>query len=406
MNKIKRVIKKVISVYKSGGMDKVIERIDANCVKNDIYSFYGYTTDSDEIPLISREKENLGSEKIVNWVIPDINIGSGGHMNIFRFISYLEDRGLHNRIYLFQCTRFPDTETFRKFLEENYNTTLTNPSIEAYHDVTDMHYAQATVATGWQTAYFVRRFNNTDHKFYFVQDFEPFFYPMGSEYLLAENTYRFGFYGITAGEWLKEKLHKEYGMQTSSFSFSYDKDLYKKKEKRDNTNRLFFYARPVTPRRAFELGLLALIDLSKRIPDLEVIFAGWDIGNYEIPFIHLNAGSVRLEDLSDLYAQCDMCLVMSTTNLSLLPLEIMASNSVVVCSRGENNQWLLNEKNAIFVSYDPIEIADTLEYYLKHKDLLAEKRKKGLEFVKSTEWKKETQKVYDIIISTIKADGE
>ena len=36
---------------------------------------------------------------------------------------------------------------------------------------------------------------------YFVQDFEPLFYPMGSDYLLAENTYRKGLYHITTGAW-------------------------------------------------------------------------------------------------------------------------------------------------------------------------------------------------------------
>jgi hypothetical protein len=30
-------------------------------------------------------------------------------------------------------------------------------------------------------------------------DFEPWFYPMGTDYVLAENTYRFNFYGFTAG---------------------------------------------------------------------------------------------------------------------------------------------------------------------------------------------------------------
>lgn len=406
MGKIKRVLKKVVSVYQAGGMGKIIERIDENCTKNDILKFYGYTTNRECIPKNYEEKNENNSKMILNWVIPDINIGSGGHMNIFRFVSFLEDMGLHNRIYLYQCSRFKDDEDFRQFLKKYYDTTLVNPQIEAYNSVDNMKYARAIIATGWQTAYFVRRFNNTDYKFYFVQDFEPYFYPMGSEYLLAENTYRFGFLGITAGDWLKNKLNTEYGMKTSSFSFSYDKELYSRKEKRDNTNRLFFYARPVTPRRAFELGLLALIDLYKKVPDIEVIFAGWDISNYEIPFTHLNAGSVRLEELSDLYAQCDMCLVMSTTNLSLLPLEIMASNSVVVCSKGKNNEWLVNEDNAILVSYDPIEIADTLQYYLNNKNELEKIRKNGLSFVKDTEWRKEAEKVYGFITAVLEGDGE
>ena len=49
---------------------------------------------------------------------------------------------------------------------------------------------------------------------------------MGSKYIFAEETYRFNFIGITAGDWLKEKLEKEYGMISTAFKFSYDKELH------------------------------------------------------------------------------------------------------------------------------------------------------------------------------------
>jgi hypothetical protein len=46
-----------------------------------------------------------------------------------------------------------------------------------------------------------------------VQDFEPYFEPVGSYSTFAENTYRFGFHGITLGEWLSKKLTNEYGYE-------------------------------------------------------------------------------------------------------------------------------------------------------------------------------------------------
>lgn len=397
MGKLSKVLKKVFRVYRERGMKGVIDSIDTNCSKISVYDIYGYTLEQEIIPLNEAEEAEMQGKKVVNWIIPDLSVSSGGHMTIFRFISNLEKLGIHNRIYLFDSKRFQDDEEFRTFLKTYYDESLTNDDVEIYNDVNHLKYAQVTMATGWQTAYFVRRIQNTKEKFYFVQDFEPSFYAMGSEYLLAENTYKFGFKGITAGDWLKEKLNKEYGMETSSFHFSYEKKYFKPIEKRDNKNRLFFYARPVTPRRAFELGYLALLELYKRMPDIEVIFAGWDISNYEIPFIHLNAGSIRMEELADCYAQCDLCLVMSTSNLSLMPLEIMASNSVVVSSYGANNEWFLNDENAILTSYDPVEIADTMEYYLKNKDKLEEKRRKGMEAVKDTDWGKEAEKVYEFL---------
>jgi len=172
-------------------------------------------------------------------------------------------------------------------------------------------------------------------------------------------------------------------------------------KKRDNTKRIFFYARPVTTRRGFELGLLALIELYHRVPEIEVIFAGWDISNYEIPFIHLNGGMLKVSELSDLYGQCDMCLVLSSTNLSLLPLEVMASNSVVVSNRGANNEWLLNDTNSILADYDPCDLADKMEYYLNHKDELVKIREAGKKFAEKTDWEVETDKAYEAFIRQI-----
>lgn len=403
-NDIKIMIKKIRVYGIRGCYKKIRSRAMGQPESINVMKFYDFILDDKEIPLQKEQMTPIEDGVMVNWIVPQMDLGSGGHMNIFRFITMLENQGIHNRIYLHRAPNFPTDRELRSFLKEHYN--IGNDKVEVYHDVSQMTFAHATIATSWPTAYYLRKFNNTISKFYFVQDFESYFAPMGTEYLLAENTYKFGFRGITAGDWLKNKLHNEYGMDTASCGFSYDKDLYHPGEKRDNVKRIFFYARPVTPRRAFDLGMLALYELSRRMPDIEVIFAGWDISNYEVPFKHLNEGSLRLEELSDVYAQCDMCLVMSTTNLSLLPLEVMASNSVVVCTEGENNSWLVNESNAIIVDYDPLHIADTMEAYLKDRDKLSEIRKKGLEFANNTSWEKEGKKVFDYIMKGIQEDGQ
>ena len=406
MTKIGIVARKVYRIFKNRGFAGVMQKLDeVSVVKNDVIGFYNFVMDVEEIPFNKQEYEEMKDGPItLNWVIPEMGVGSGGHINIFRFINLLQQRGIKNRIYIFKGNNLDTNEKLREFLKEHYD--IVNDGIEIYSDVSYMKFAHGTVATSWITAYYVRKFNNTVSKFYFVQDFEPYFYAVGSEYMFAENTYRFGFRGITAGDWLKDKLRDEYGMKTHSFGFSYDRDLYTKKDKRDQVKRLFFYARPVTARRAFELGLLALAEIAKRISDVEVVFAGWDVSNYEIPFKHLNAGSVKLEDLADLYAQCDMCLVLSNTNLSLLPLEVMASNSVAVCTKGANSDWLVNEENSIMVDFDPIMIADKIEYYFKNPEKLATIREKGMEFAQKTSWEQEADKVYAAVLEGIKEDEE
>ena len=397
---------KVKSVYKTQGVTGVVSKINTLSSQINIPEFYGFVTNDTPIPLNQKEKDKALSDGkiLLNWIIPEMGIGSGGHMNIFRFISLLEDRGIHNRIYVCDATKMLTDKDLREFLDAHYN--ITNDRVEAYCNTESITFAHGTVATGWQTAYFVRRFQNTISKFYFVQDFEPVCFPMGSEYLMAENTYKFGFRGITAGEWLKKKLHDEYHMHTDSFLFSYDRSIYKRCEKRDDKKRLFLYVRPVTPRRCFEMALLALCRLHDMMPEIEVVMAGWDVSNYYIPFIHLNAGNLSLNELPDLYAQCDICMVVSSTNLSLLPVEVMACNSVVACTDGENNNWLINESNAIIIPNEPIGMANVLYEALNDPERLKKLRENGLKFAQEyTSWEDEADKVYKYITEGIKEDA-
>ena len=399
---LKRV-KRFLATKGWSGAKNYIERVSS---KTDIFSFYGYIVDTTEIKFDEKayNKHKNDEIKILNWIIPEMSPGSGGHLNIFRFISNLENMNFHNRIYLQNATFLTSDEKLRAFLKEHFP--ILDERVECYSDCKSAEFAHATIATAWQTAYFVKNFNNTISKFYFVQDYEPYFYAMGSEYEFAENTYKFGFRGITAGDWLKNKLNKEYGMITDSFGFSYDKEIYTPREKKDHVNRVFFYARPVTPRRDFELGLLALNELNKRVDNLEVYFAGWDISNYEIPFKYKSFGVLTIEELPDIYAQCDMCFVISNTNLSLLPLEVMASNSVAVCSTGENSSWLVNEDNSIMVDFEPLEMAEKMAYYFEHPDELSVIRQQGLEFAQSTSWIKEAEKVRDALLKGIEEDDK
>ena len=127
---------------------------------------------------------------------------------------------------------------------------------------------------------------------------------------------------------------------------------------------------------------------------------------YRIDFKHINAGIVPLSELSDLYAQCDLCLVLSNTNLSLLPLEVMASNSVAVCTKGANSEWLVNDENSIMVDFEVNDVIEKMVYYLENKEELEQKRKAGLKFAATTSWDNEAEKVKRAVLRGIEEDEE
>lgn len=336
----------------------------------------------------------------LNWIIPLLGRGSGGHMTIFRTIRLLSEQGIKHRIYMCwdDSTDYP-SEELRRMVLDYYGYDLGDNEI--YWDHRKMGYADGVVATSWQSAYVARRFHNCKEHFYFVQDFEPWFYSKGSLYALSENTYHFGFKGITAGLFLSEKLKRDYGMDSFGFRFSYDRKLYHYSEKKDDKKRIFFYARPYTARREFEIGVLALTMLYKKHPDLEVLMAGQKVSDFPFDFPVRDMGIMAPDQMSDLYSQSDLCLVLSATNLSLLPLEVMASGSVVVSDKGEHNEWELNDKNAVLCDADPWDLCEKMDYYLTHRDELNALRDSGRSYAESLTWEDEMVKLAEYIKGSI-----
>jgi glycosyltransferase involved in cell wall biosynthesis len=358
--------------------------------QTDVIGFYSYVN---PIPF-GDYPEFVDQHDTINWVIPDFGAGSGGHLNIFRLILGIEKQGFKCRVIIDGPSHFENPIAAR----ESIRTLFFPIEADVYIGRESMSPAWATVATSWQTAYAVRDYQATRMKFYFVQDFEPFFYAHGSEKVFAEDTYRFGFHGITAGQWLADILRSNYGMKTYAYGFSFDKDLYEPKPRRNSdTRRLFFYARPVTQRRGFELGMLVLAEVIHHMPDVAVIFAGWDVSKYKISFPHLNAGIVPLEELADLYSQCDLGLVLSFTNISLLPLELMASGCPVVSNNGPNVQWLLNDSNSLIANPSVKDLSDAIIGLMKDQQRLKEQREAGLAFARSTSWDCEISKLVNHI---------
>jgi len=330
----------------------------------------------------------------VNWVVPPWGFGSGGHLNIFRFVHYLEQEGFDCRIVVVGEPQPLSSEQARKQINDWFFPLKG----EVFLGIGSAPPAHITIATSWTTAYYVRAFQSTVHRCYFVQDFEPYFYAAGAEYAWAEETYRFGFFGITAGTWLKDKLAAEYGMRTEAFGFSFDSDLYAQRKRREpEIRRVFFYARPPTERRAFQMGMLVLDEVTRRMPDVKVIFAGWDISEYHIPYEHLNCGVVGLDELPDLYSQCDVALVLSFTNLSLLPLELMACGTPVVSNRAPCTEWLLNNDNSRLAAPTVEALADALCIVLKYPEEASRLRQGGFATAAATDWRIEARKVGDIL---------
>jgi glycosyltransferase involved in cell wall biosynthesis len=190
-------------------------------------------------------------------------------------------------------------------------------------------------------------------------------------------------------------LHREFGMECSSFRFSYDRSLYAPAPQKERAPkpRVLFYARPRTERRGFELGVLALSLVAKQKPEVEFVLPGFPPRSVQLPFPAQLPGILPISQLGELYRGCSVALVLSHTNLSLLPLELMACGCALVSNSGPNVEWLLNDAVAQLANATPEELAVAVLTLLENDPLRQRKAAAGLALAQSTGWVEEIEKI-------------
>lgn len=293
---------------------------------------------------------------VVNWVTTPPVAGSGGHTTTFRMIKHVQQSGNHCRVYFYDVYGGA-----MKHHEARMRELFPWFAGEVNDVTTGMAEAHAVVATSWQTAYPANNDACRGKRFYLVQDFEPWFYPPGGRSELAENTYRMGFHAITAGRFLAGKLRAEYGMAADAFDFGCDTEKYHLLNGHEPRDGVVFYARPETPRRAFELGLMALQIFAERHPHLKIHFYGCPIG--KLPFLSfpfIDHGVLEPSELNRIYNRCLAGLSLSMTNVSLVPHEMLSAGCIPVVNEAGHNRIVLDNPFVRYAPSNPHALANAL----------------------------------------------
>lgn len=348
-------------------------------------------------------------DRICNWYLPQFdNPFYGGVMTILRLAEYLlRCHGIKQRILICGSSNKDEVRAnlAKAFPRLQEAEVIVLDSAEA---ITSIPAADYSVATLWTTAYVLLGVQNTGYKFYMIQDFEPAFYPAGSTYAQAELTYRFGFYGIANTESLKRIYERDYAGQAVLLHPTIDKSVfYPATEPRQaGPKRLFYYARPGTPRNGFELAAAALVRLKNRFGDgVDIICAGagWDPAQYGLDGVVRTVGMLPYAATGDLYRTCHSGFVMMMTkHPSYLPFELMACGATVVTNHNDANTWLLKDgENCLLSPPSASCIAATLAYALEHYDEHAPVREKAAAqiFTELKSWDENLSVVADFMFS-------
>jgi glycosyltransferase involved in cell wall biosynthesis/GT2 family glycosyltransferase len=324
-----------------------------------------------------------------NWYLPTFdNAFYGGVMTILRCAEFLHRRhGIRPR---FLICGIDDTGLTRQKICQAFPALSTAPvlALDGPAAIAAIPPADYSIATLWTTAYVLLNVANTGLKFYFIQDFEPLFYPAGSTYAQAELTYRFGFHGIANTRTLKAIYEQDYEGSAVHFTPQIDPTVFHGSLERPaaGPKRLFFYARPNHPRNGFELAAAALRRLKDAVGDrVDILCAGapWDPREHGLDGIVTNLGLLRYAETAELYRSCHIGFVMMMTrHPSYLPFEFMACGGLIVSNDNPANDWLLKSGyNCLLAPASASAIAQRLAYAIDRYDELHEIRRNGQELI-------------------------
>ncbi|MHB1287437.1 MAG: rhamnosyltransferase WsaF family glycosyltransferase [Leptospirales bacterium] len=336
------------------------------------------------------------------WFVPDWrNVWGGGHYTLFRFANHFAKSDTRNIIYVYNNSRHSSPE----FLQNQLDNALKNCKLEVIINPKLLPSCSAAIATTWQSAFHVKAYEFTHNKFYFMQDYESYFYSFGTASMQANATYSFGFAGVTGGGWLKQ-CYESHGGKAQNYLFCADKEIFfpamPDGRVRSKVKRIFFYGRPSTERRCFELGLVTLKQIAESFSDVEIAIAGLDLKS-KLPFKAMLLGNLSLQETGELYRTCDIGIAFSATNLSYLPVELMASGVPVISNRGPQVEWHCRHlQNAYLVDPTPkavFEGVSTLYHDAKLRQRLADG---GLKTMEPLIWEKEMTNIYEYICHSIK----
>jgi WsaF, C-terminal domain/WsaF, N-terminal domain len=294
-----------------------------------------------------------GTPLSVGWICSPPGPGSGGHTTLFRMVEAVEAAGHACVLYLYD--RFHGELSRHQQVIRKHWPRL---RAEIRSVATGLEPLDAYVASGWQTAHILAaRGDLPTRRLYLVQDYEPYFYPRGTEYALAEDTYRFGFRCIAIGWMVASLLEEKFGIHAPVAKYGCDTSIYELTNPDDRSGVVFF-ARPRVARRGFELGVLALQEFHRHHPEQDIHIFGDT--SAEVPFPAIQHGGLTPQRLSELYNKCRAGLTMSFTNVSLAPAEMIACGVIPVIGNLRCTQADLDTPHARWINPTPRALATEL----------------------------------------------
>ena len=321
---------------------------------------------------IVRDWEKLGPRPIksMTWFIPAFSEPHAGITNILYFIKYLVDKGIKINIVL--LANWIGMRYCLGVLNNGNYEWVKKVRIFLGPDIKKLPYTDAGVATQCDTIYSLVKYNNTNSKFYFIQDDERLMYKDKYKKWLAWRTYTMGFPAFASADCLKQMYKDEFSGKCESYFAALNIERPYELRYKNHIKRLFFYARPEKEqdRNGFEFGLEGLKEIRKRHPEIEIVSAGSNMKFNDKGIGIRQMGNIPLKKMKEFYLSCDVGLhILLSKHTGVLPFEMMATSCAVMTNRQKYaDRWLKDGENCVMFDLDAKSIADAFDRLWKFED--------------------------------------
>ncbi len=338
----------------------------------------------------------------LTWFLPFFDHPFGGVHTLLRFADeWRRNHGVENQFVIYDNPHVTAREmeakvaTIFPVLPGKFEVLKSAAAVE------NLAECDFGIATMWTGAYFLLRHPRVHQRAYFVQDYEPMFYPAGTLSALASNTYDLGFLGLFNTRGLHDYVTAQHPMTGAWFEPAVDHALFHShgRTRSQKPVRVFFYGRPSIDRNGFELGIEALRQLkARRGDDVQIFAAGeaWDPATFEVEGVLENFAVLPYEETARLYRTTDVGLCfMFTRHPSYLPLEMMACGVTVVTNENAANDWLFSHRrNCLLARPTASCVAEQLVEAVENSSLREEISAEASRRMQITRWDEQAEKIW------------
>lgn len=351
-----------------------------------------------------RDNNDLQKTNSCVWFLPKlINIHAGGTATIFKIANELSIRNSCINYFIFQTNV---TSSWKKNIIKYYPNlkfeiiTLS----QGQKSINDIPYSDVAFCTFWTTAYSLVSYNKCKKKFYLLQDDERLFYPSGSESVLVEGSYTFGFYGITNSHVIKSSYQAISNAATLKYMPGINSSLLKISDYKPSNNptKIVVYGRPSNSRNVFELLANVLssiaIELGNRVK-ISIVGEDFSQKDYKLPpEINILGNVSNTDDIISLYSDADIGIsYISTPTISYQQLDILSAGRCLVSIKNGEIENIFNKDEVVFVSNYPEIMKEEIIDLINDKERIARTALNGRIAVRELDWDKTLSNICNFI---------